>query len=255
MPIIYEPKGRAAEYSLLAINHYEGCDHKCKYCYVPLMPQWKDRDFFNTPARPRKDVLDRIEKEIPKYAGTDKRVLLCFMGDPYPKIDFELRITRQIIKMLVNNSIPFQVLTKAGTRAARDFDLYTGKDAFAVSLAFLDDEKAREYEPFAAPPKSRIEALHLAKAWDIETWVSLEPVIDEKESLEIIKKTANVADLYKIGKLNHYKSDINWRKFGMAAVRLCRQLGKNYFIKKDLAELMTDFQFCSVDNRIIKRNG
>lgn len=34
---IYEPKGRAREYSPLALNYYKGCTHGCRYCYVPNM--------------------------------------------------------------------------------------------------------------------------------------------------------------------------------------------------------------------------
>ena len=33
MSLIYEPKGKAREYSPLALNVYSGgCDHACRYC-------------------------------------------------------------------------------------------------------------------------------------------------------------------------------------------------------------------------------
>ena len=35
MPIIYEPRGKAAEYSPLAANLYAGCGHGWLYCYAP----------------------------------------------------------------------------------------------------------------------------------------------------------------------------------------------------------------------------
>ena len=31
---IYEPAGRAREYSPLALNYFKGCTHNCAYCYV-----------------------------------------------------------------------------------------------------------------------------------------------------------------------------------------------------------------------------
>ena len=34
---IYEPAGRAREYSLLALNLFKDCDHGYRYCYVPPM--------------------------------------------------------------------------------------------------------------------------------------------------------------------------------------------------------------------------
>jgi DNA repair photolyase len=35
MTIIYEPTGKAREYSPLAANLYSGCDHNCDFCFVP----------------------------------------------------------------------------------------------------------------------------------------------------------------------------------------------------------------------------
>ena len=33
--VIYEPKGKAGEYSKLAANIYNGCGHGCEYCFAP----------------------------------------------------------------------------------------------------------------------------------------------------------------------------------------------------------------------------
>ena len=38
----------------------------------------------------------------------------------------------------------------------------------------------------------------------------------------------------KIGKLNYYPSDINWKAFGKDVESLCRKLGLNYYIKDSL---------------------
>ena len=38
---IYETSGRAREYRELACNLYVGCDHACRYCYVPVMRKGK----------------------------------------------------------------------------------------------------------------------------------------------------------------------------------------------------------------------
>lgn len=37
MSTIYEPQGRAREYSPLALNFFRDCTHGCIYCYVPPM--------------------------------------------------------------------------------------------------------------------------------------------------------------------------------------------------------------------------
>jgi len=71
----------------------------------------------------------------------------------------------------------------------------------------------------------------------IPTWVSLEPVIDPIQSLEIIRTTHDYVDVFKVGKWNHDKeaSKINWPKFAKDAVNLLNELGAQYYIKKDLA--------------------
>jgi len=253
MSIIYRPTGRAAEYSHLAINHYDGCGHRCKYCYVAGMPQWRDRDFFAAEPCAREDVIERLEQEAPAFAGTDERVLLCFTCDPYQPLDCSRHITREVIRILKRWQIPFQVLTKGGTRAAGDFDLYREGDAFATTMTRLHDTWSQYWEPFAALPANRIKAIELAKQLGIETWVSLEPVIDPGESLRIIERTHDCVDLYKIGKMNHFASIIDWRWFGQEAIKTCNKFGKPYYIKDDLAQYLNGVPYENVDTRKIKR--
>lgn len=250
MSVIYRPKGRAAEFSHLAINHYVGCKHGCTYCWGPAVT--KNSDFWNVQTV-RKDVLSQIQKEAPKFAGTDERVLLCFSCDPYQPLNNVANLTREVIKILKTNDIPFQVLTKGGMRAVSDFDLYTKLDAFGTTLTFLDPEKSLEAEPYAATPNNRIRAIEIAHKQGIETWVSLEPVLDATQSLQIIERTHEFVDHYKIGKLNYQHSDIDWRLFGTRAIQLCRELRKDYYIKADLAKYLDGFSFTNTDRRKVKR--
>jgi len=248
MPVIYRPSGRALEYSFLALNHYIGCTHGCFYCYVPTMPLFKERDFTNPDVRP--DIINRIEKEAPRYAGTNERVLLCFTCDPYQPIDKKEKVTRSVIRVLRKYNIPFQILTKGGLRAKRDFDLYGARDAFATTLTFIKEDDSKKHEPNAATPGNRIKALIEAHSQGIETWVSLEPVIDIRQTLELIEITQNCVDYYKIGKLNHLKSDINWRDFGIEAIRICEKYNKPYYIKDDLAYHLNGIEFTNTDKRL-----
>jgi len=197
MSLIYEPKGPAAEYSLLAINHFVGCSHGCTYCYVPRIlhipkiafhGQVISRVFGQLP-RLKYNLLGRLREETPKFAGTDKRVMLCFACDPYQPLNDDTQMTRQVIQILREHAIPFQILTKAGRRSEADLDLYGPRDAYAATMTFWDYDQAIHYEPYAASPLERANVLCVAHAMGIETWVSLEPVIDPEQSLEIIKQT------------------------------------------------------------------
>ena len=253
MKVIYEPRGRALEYSLLAINHYKGCSHSCVYCYARKMMSNFTGENFEEPTA-RYGIIDNLVKEAPRYAGTDKRVLLCFTCDPYQQLDEKEKVTRSVIKMLKNNDIHFQVLTKGGLRAVRDFDLYTEGDAFATTLTLTDKVESAAKEPGAALPAERIEAIRIAHERNIETWVSLEPVLDAEQSLEIIRMTSGFVDLFKIGKLNHFYSEIDCREIEIKAIELCQELGKDYYVKNDLAEWLKGIEFTNVDTRRIKKN-
>jgi len=252
MSLIYEPTGRACEYSLLACNLFTGCVHGCKYCYAPKTLHVTPEQF-RANVKPRDRVIEMLRKDADKFTGTDRRVLLCFTCDPYQHEEIEKGITRDALKILREFDIPFQILTKGGMRAARDFDLYGPNDAFATTLTFLDIIDSLTYECHAATPESRYQAIKEAKRAGIETWVSLEPVIRDDISLKIITQTHPFVDLYKIGKLNYQKNNIDWRKFGIDAIKLCEKYGKPYYIKTDLAKYLDGIEFENTDTRKIKR--
>ena len=44
--------------------------------------------------------------------------------------------------------------------------------------------------------------------------------------------------MWRIGKLNHRKSETDWRQFGIYMEALCKRLGRNYYIKEDLRAAM-----------------
>jgi DNA repair photolyase len=252
MNVIYEPKGRAAEYSLLAINHYRWCTHGCEYCYVPAVLHISPEKF-HSEAKPRDGVLEALRKEAPKFAGTNKRVLLSFTTDPYQPAELEFHLTRKILEVLREFDIPFQVLTKGGISAIEDFKLYGPKDAFAISLTSIKDGRGFKYEPGASAVFFRLMALRRAFEQGIETWVSLEPVLDAEESLNVISETHEFTNLYKIGMLNHRASELDWRAFGIRAIARCEKLGVKYFIKSDLSQYLSGIAFTNTDNRIIQR--
>ena len=128
LKVIYNPKGRAAEYSTYAVNVYNGCNFGCKYCFAPLVLKREKEDFHNN-IKERDNFLLKLERDCEKLQGLSEKVLLCFTCDPYGDLDLKLQSTRKVIELFYKYNINFQVLTKGGMRAARDFDLYKKGDA------------------------------------------------------------------------------------------------------------------------------
>lgn len=235
MKVIYTPSGRAREYSPLALNLYNGCNHGCKYCYVPNCCKI-DRQFFYTNQKAR-DILKKIELDCRELSGTKEKVLLCFICDPYQRLNDEVGLTRKTLELFNFYNVPFQILTKAGHRAVKDFDLYRNCDAFATTLTFLDEAKSKYYEPEAAVPTDRIETIKKAKELGLNTWVSFEPVLNDDEVFALLDATHEFIDLYKVGKVSQFRPDkeIDWNKFARGIVERLKELKKDYYIKKDLA--------------------
>lgn len=239
MPIIYEPTGKAKEYADLACNLYNGCTHGCTYCYAK---RYKQNEYYAA-ADPKNDVIEKLRKHAPRLPS-DKtpEILLSFQGDVYQHAETELRLTRQALEILVLNNLSFTVLTKGGNRAERDFDLLqqSGKARFGTSLVWTDDAKRQKFEPDAAPVRERVAMICKATGRKIPTWVSLEPVIDPKEALRVIKALHHVVGFWKVGKINHNKeleSAYDWVKFREDVTELLERVGAKYYIKKSLSEL------------------
>jgi len=90
-----------------------------------------------------------------------------------------------------------------------------------------------EREPNAAPVYERLNSLREACKRDIKTWVSCEPVINTSAIYGLIRE-ARYIDLFRIGKLNHHKSFVQWAEFGARCVELCEKHGRACYIKDDL---------------------
>ena len=237
MSIIYEPTGKAREYSPLAVNLYTGCNHGCKYCYAPSIRRM-DRSKYLSPE-PRRNILQELEKDCKKYYGTDKTVQFCFMTDPYNSRELELRITREALKMCLKYKIPVSILTKS-KNVLNDIDVikkFGEHIKVGFTLTFDNDKDSLEWEPEASLPNDRMKTLKTLKENNIKTWASLEPVLSIKQSLNMIKKSLDIVDIYKIGKLNNYKGldkTIDWVYFLSEVVEILRGAKKPFYVKKDL---------------------
>lgn len=255
LDVIYQPRGRALEYGLLACNLYNGCGHGCTYCYVPGQLRKSRAEWERAEARPREDILRRLERDLEKLRdrGIADPVFLCFLTDPYHPGDTV--VTREALKLIGEAGLVATVLTKGGSRAARDFDVMARYGhVLGVSVMLLHGYESR-WEPGAAPSVERLETLGRAKTEGLTTWVSLEPVINDEHSLEVITTWAPAVDFFRVGKMNHdlvVESRINWKNFRDDAVRLLEERGyesvtaeeargrrivkRGYYLKRDLVE-------------------
>lgn len=245
---IYEPKGRAREYSPLAVNIYKGkCPHQCEYCYVKRFPSPVYTK--NECVAPMEADFIELEESAKSYQGCNKQILLCFTGDPYCGVNPEA--TRRVLEILNRYEHKVAILTKGGNRLLQDIDLFkqfrttfesgktVGRIIVGATLTFDNDTDSKHWEPYSALPQERIDSLRKLSEAGIFTWVSFEPVIYPEQSINLLKQVSSFIKFVKIGKINNYgdwDKDVDWDDFIKQAVAICRKANVLFYIKDDLAQ-------------------
>lgn len=238
MPVIYEPRGKAREYSDLAINLYTGCSHKCRYCYCPSIMRKSLKEWAANPY-PRTRILKQLENDCKKATPEmkEKELLFSFMSDCYQSEEAAF-LTRQALLLVEKHGFKkVNILTKAGFRAVKDFDIFerNQKWKFGSTIIMRTEALREQWEPGAPSISSRYEAVKIAHKKGIYTWISIEPVIDTDEAIKVMQDLKHYVDLWKVGKLNYNKkqeSMIDWKQFYLDAKKELD--GCNVYWKKDL---------------------
>lgn len=238
--IVYAPRGQAGEYSALATNPYRGCGHKCAYCYVPKVLRMT-REEFDSGAIPRPEFMSKLNKDLAKYRslGVAEQVMLSFTTDPYHP--FDCSMTRDVLIAIQEAGLGICTLTKGGKRALRDIDIFRpDRDAFATTLTSTDDSFSLKWERGAALPQDRMDTLKAFHDRGIFTWVSLEPTLNCESSLDIVQRTHEYVDLYKVGRANYLPMTTNtdWESYTHQMIELLQSLGVKHYIKKDLQKYL-----------------
>lgn len=247
MRIVYEPAGKAGEYSPLACNlrgdasgKYGGCSHACTYCYCPQILKIPREQFF-CESKPKPDVLKKLEMDAKGMAasGDRRRVQFQFIGDPYCPEEQADQTTRRALEIIARYGLNASVLTKGGMMAARDFDIMVEAGvSFGTTLTCQTIERSREWEPNAAQPANRKFAIWQAHEAGIFTWVSLEPALYPNDSLSFIPELADCVDFWHVGRLNYQEppQKIDWPKFAERAWELLVEYDCSFRFKDGLAK-------------------
>lgn len=233
MSVIYEPRGKAGEYSELACNLFTGCCHGCLYCYCPAIMR-TSLEAWRASPRPRKDILRLFEREAQALAGDTREILFSFMCDPYQN-PAAAEYTRQALAICERYHLRVQVLTKNPAAALADVAMFQRNDwKLGSTIIFTQDASRAEWEPNAPPIRSRCLAVKAFHDEGVFTWISLEPVIDTSQAIDVVRRMKPYVDLWKVGRWNHDSraADIDWAGF-LVDIEAAL-LGCDYYIKEDL---------------------
>src|SRR5712675_2070581 len=191
-----------------SINPYRGCEHGCIYCfarpthaYLGLSPGLD----FETRILFKPDAANLLVAELasPKY-----RPDVVAMGtntDPYQPVERELKITRQILRVLSDFNNPVGIVTK-GHLVTRDIDILAdmAKRNLAevfLSVTTLDKNLARDMEPRASAPHRRLDAIKALADAGVPVGVMTAPMIPglNDHEMEAILEAATEAGATRAG--------------------------------------------------------
>lgn len=233
------------EYGDYTINHVEGCSHGCLYpCYAMLMAKRFGRvKGYDEWIQPKivSNAVELLQKEIPKHRDKIKFVHLCFSTDAFMYGYQEIAdLSVRLIRMLNTAGIKCTALTKG--ILPDELEKLSRSNEFGITLISLNEDYRKQYEPFSAPYKERIDSLYRLHKKGVKTWVSIEPyptpnIIDQNFK-DILKSVAFV-DKIIFGRLNYNAEVSQYRDQKGFYNYLCRQLidfckvnNKEYHIKE-----------------------
>jgi len=164
-----------------------------------------------------------------------KDVLLCFATDPYQPLEKRICLTRKVLKVLIEEEVPFSILTKSNL-VLRDADLLRGYPRCRVGLTIttMNDNVRKLWEPYSSSIEERITTVKTLHDMGIKTWVSVEPILDNSYS-DIISELCEYVDFWVFGKLNYYRTRMNWQEVAERIQAMCEEMGLRYLIKQELA--------------------
>ncbi|RYE91995.1 MAG: PA0069 family radical SAM protein [Myxococcales bacterium] len=191
-----------------SVNPYRGCYHACSYCYARPTHEYlgfgAGTDFDRRiVVKPEAARLLREAFERPSWAGE----VVVFSGntDCYQPLEASYRLTRGCLEVCADYRNPVGIITK-GALIERDLDVLTrlhrdARVSIAVSLPFLNEERARTMEPHAPTPARRLQTIERLTAAGLRVSVMMAPVIPGLNDEEIgdVLRAARTAGAVRAG--------------------------------------------------------
>lgn len=244
MKTIYSTRGAAKEYCEYAIDIYTGCPHSCEYCYAKASATRKNLDF--TDIKVRNNVLEETKTFLDTHAEYHgKTIFLGFSSDPFPT-GYDTSATVEMIKLLKNYGCHIMFCTK-GKINPKVIDLLDSNDSVGITIT-CGNEMASIYESKSITPTERLAQLEAFYNKDIETWISIEPVLEPEFIYEMLESdNMKFITKVKLGKLNHMdlsdltgntNDNINWTKYGNKVIEICKRRNIEYIVKYALTKFL-----------------
>ncbi len=182
-----------------AVNPYSGCQHRCIYCFAIDFTRIDEaRENWGKVVYVKANLIEALKKQI---KGMKRGITgISTVTDAYQPAEARYKLTRQAVKLILENGFRVTVQTKSPL-AARDIDIFTDHKKtldIGVTITTLDKKKALEIETQTPAPSERIKLLEKLHQAGLKTWIFIGPIIhgfnDSLEDLEEIFEIAQNTD-------------------------------------------------------------
>jgi DNA repair photolyase len=199
----------------LTINPYNGCHHRCGYCYATY--EWSSEFYDRIYAKI--NATDLLSQQIQSYKGNIIHpVMIASATDAYQPAELKYSLTRKCVEVLQEFEIPYYIFTKSSL-IERDLELHTrySHNCFVVwSITTNNENIKRIVEPGTPPSKSVYKVIEKFCKSGIKCVVNIDPILplitDSKEDIANIIDSANdIGVKYVSGAILRLRYDI-WER-------------------------------------------
>ncbi|WP_299273457.1 radical SAM protein [uncultured Psychroserpens sp.] len=176
--ILTPASGFMADYDY-TLNPYSGCSFGCTYCYAAFFSRNKEKmDTWGDWLTVKENALTLLQKKR-KRPLIDKTIYLSSVTDPYQPIEKELKLTRNILKELIEFHEVRLVIQTRSALVIRDIDLFKKFKHIQINMTVTtDSEKVRKvFEPFCPGNKQRIKAVKQVHQAGIQSCITMTPLL------------------------------------------------------------------------------
>jgi DNA repair photolyase len=202
-------------YKGLTINPYQGCQHRCGYCYATYewSPQFYDKIYAKSNA------AEVLENQLKSWKSeTIEPVMVSSATDPYQPAELRYGLTRKCIEILQEYDVPYYIFTKS-TIILRDLSLHQiyKDNCFLVwSITTCNEKIRRIIEPGTPPADDMFSIISKFTDAGINCGVNIDPIIplvtDSEEEVESILNKCNRSGVrYVFGAVLRLRADI-WKR-------------------------------------------
>ncbi len=189
------------EWAVANIDCCTGCSHGCRYCYARYDAVVRKKTVEAADWEKPVVRIEDVERDFPLYLG---QVMFPTTHDIFPS---NLQACAQVLERLIASGNMVLVVSKPHpdciTYLCRRFAKARNQILFRFTITANDDKILRFWEPAAPSYEERMESLRHAFQMQFQTSVSIEPILDSKNVVQLVEDLSPlVTHSIWLGKMN-----------------------------------------------------